>query len=92
MRIHLLSINLYKFCIMLDSQVEASSYKEILMSLGLDDEKSVLFATDNLREAEAAEEAGWSVALTVRPGNAALPPNATEKFSLVKSMDELLAI
>ena len=71
-------------------QVDAASYKEIFMSLGLDDSKSVLFATDNIEEAEAAEKSGWSVALAVRPGNATLPPDAATKFRIVKTMDELL--
>ena len=71
-------------------QIEAGSYKEIFLSLGLDDSKSVLFATDNLKEAEAAEKSGWSVVLADRPGNAALPSDAASKFRVVKTMDDLL--
>ena len=71
-------------------QVESSSYKEIFLSLGLDDTKSVMFATDSIKEAEAAEKAGWSVALAVRPGNAPLPAEAASNFRIVKSMEELL--
>ena len=73
-------------------QVEVGSYKNIFLSLGLDDSKSVLFATDSLKEAEAAEKAGWSAALADRPGNATLSPEAATKFRVVKTMGELLHI
>lgn len=69
--------------------MEASSYKEIFLSLGLDDAKSVIFATDSYKEAEAADRAGWSVVLAKRPGNTALPPEA-QRFRAVQSMAELL--
>jgi len=44
-------------------QVEAGSYKNIALSLGVDAPGDVLFATDNVHEAEAAVAAGWQVRL-----------------------------
>lgn len=71
-------------------QVEESSYKEIALTIGVDDPHSVLFATDSVKEAEAAAAAGWQVALTVRPGNPALPDSAAKSFRIVHSMADLL--
>ena len=69
-------------------QVEAASYNNILLSLGLDSPAQVLFATDNIKEADAAVAAGWQVGLTVRQGNAPLP--AGHKHRVIHSMTELL--
>lgn len=44
-------------------QVEAGSYVNIALSLGVDAPGDVLFATDNVHEAEAAVAAGWQVRL-----------------------------
>ncbi|KFM23338.1 putative bifunctional methylthioribulose-1-phosphate dehydratase/enolase-phosphatase E1 [Auxenochlorella protothecoides] len=52
------------------AKVEAASYENIALSLGVDSADEVLFATDSLAEARAAGAAGWRVALTLRPGNA----------------------
>jgi methionine salvage enolase-phosphatase E1 len=48
----------------------------------------VLFATDMLPEAQAAQAAGWQAVLVVRPGNKPLPDN--HGFRVVESMQELL--
>lgn len=53
-------------------KTDPDSYTKIVESLGLDAE-SVLFATDKHSEAVAADEAGLSVVITLRPGNAPLP-------------------
>ena len=71
-------------------QVESQSYHEIALSLGTDSPSEILFATDNIKEAEAATMAGWQVALTVRPGNAALPADAQSRFRVITSMSDLL--
>lgn len=42
-------------------QVEAASYDNIALSLGTDSPADILFATDNVLEAEAAVAAGWQV-------------------------------
>lgn len=39
----------------------------------MDSPADVLFATDNILEAEAAASAGWQVVLADRPGNKPLP-------------------
>lgn len=54
--------------------MEAGSYRNIALSLGVDAPADLLFATDNLAEAQAAAAAGWQVVLADRPGNAAVPP------------------
>jgi methionine salvage enolase-phosphatase E1 len=50
----------------------------------------VLFATDMLPEAQAAQAAGWQAVLVVRPGNKPLPDN--HGFRVVESMQELLKL
>ncbi len=52
----------------------ASSYRAIADAVG-QRPSAVLFITDNIAEADAAAEAGVNVLLSVRPGNAALPPD-----------------
>ena len=69
--------------------MEASSYKDIALSIGVDSPSQILFATDNILEGQAAKEAGWQVAMTVRPGNKALPSN--HSFRVVSNMNDLLS-
>lgn len=71
-------------------QVEASSYENIALSLGVDSPTQVLFATDNPAEAEAAAAAGWAAVLVDRPGNKPLLAEGL-RFPVVKSMQEALA-
>jgi enolase-phosphatase E1 len=62
---------------------EAGSYTSIAEDIGVAPEQ-VLFITDNLQEAEAADEAGCRALLSIRPGNAELPENdfdAIESFA-----------
>ena len=68
--------------------MEAKSYREIALSLGVDSPSEVVFATDNIFEGYAAAEAGWRVVMTERPGNKPLP--ADHKFRMVKNMNDLL--
>ena len=68
--------------------MESASYENIMLNLGVDHAEEVLFATDSVGEAEAAREAGWQVALVVRPGNAQLP--ADHGVRVVTSMHDLL--
>jgi methylthioribulose 1-phosphate dehydratase / enolase-phosphatase E1 len=67
---------------------ERAAYENIGAALGLDSPDQALFATDVLAEARAAAEAGWRVALVVRPGNAPLPDG--HGFRVVDSMDGLV--
>ena len=69
-------------------QVEAISYRDIQLSLGVDDAASILFATDSVKQ--AATMAGWRVALAVRPSKPAVPADASSKFKLVLSMAQSL--
>ena len=66
----------------------ASSYADILLSLGEDKPSRVLFATDSLGEAAAAAAAGLQVVVTVRPGNNALPTGGIA-WPTVESLTEL---
>lgn len=51
-------------------KTEAASYTEIALSLGMSDQPDgILFVTDVLAEAQAAQQAGLSVKLAKRPGN-----------------------
>ncbi|GLD96226.1 hypothetical protein PINS_up004904 [Pythium insidiosum] len=78
-------------CVYFDTRVggkrDAASYGEILLSLGVDSGRDVLFVTDVLEEATAATAAGLDVALSVRPGNKPLPSDVA--FPTIRSFDEL---
>lgn len=64
----------------------AASYEEILRSLGAAPSR-VLFVTDVHEEAQAAHSVGIKVAISVRPGNAALP--AGNEFDTLSSFESL---
>ncbi|GMF10296.1 unnamed protein product [Phytophthora lilii] len=66
---------------------EVGSYKEIVQSLGVDSGKDVLFVTDVIQEAQAAEAAGLDTVLSVRPGNKPLPES--HHFPTIRSFAEL---
>jgi methylthioribulose 1-phosphate dehydratase/enolase-phosphatase E1 len=70
------------------AKMERGAYDNIAASLGLDSPSQALFATDVLAEVKAAAEAGWRVALVVRPGNAPLPEG--HGFRVVTSMEGLV--
>ncbi|KAK0621281.1 enolase-phosphatase E1 [Bombardia bombarda] len=48
-----------------------------------------LFLSDNVKEVEAAKEAGMESFVVDRPGNAELEEGARERYRVVKSFDEL---
>jgi len=66
---------------------EVASYNEIVQSLGVDSPSEVLFITDIIEEAEAAQKAGLDAVLSLRPGNAPLPAGHT--FPSVTSFNQL---
>lgn len=72
------------------SKREAASYKDIALSLGVDDPSDVVFLTDVHAEATAARKAGLTALIAVRPGNAALPPSPG--FPTLRSFDECFAV
>jgi len=73
-----------------DLQVEASSYREIGLSLGVDSGEEIMFATDIYAEAVAAKKAGWNAVLVTRPGNKPLPANARQDFRIIENLEDLL--
>ncbi|KAK2080380.1 hypothetical protein QBZ16_000233 [Prototheca wickerhamii] len=70
-------------------KVEAASYHNIALSLGVDDAQSLLFLTDNPAEARAALEAGWKATLVQRPGNKELSAEEAKSTTLITSFDEI---
>jgi methionine salvage enolase-phosphatase E1 len=68
-------------------KVEEPSYHKIAAEIGVVPPQSILFATDNILEAYAAEKAGWTVALADRPGNKPLPEG--HHFLVVTSLLDL---
>jgi len=80
-------INCY-FDTKVGSKREASSYTEILLSLGADAPGEILFVTDILEEAQAARQAGLDCIISSRPGNAPLA-SGDHGFQVVTTFDEL---
>ena len=73
------------------AQSEEKSYRNIAMSLGVDDPSQIMFATDIEAEAVAASAAGWGAVLVVRPGNKPLAKDGSAyKFRQLTSLEELL--
>ena len=69
------------------AKIEAASYDNIAASIGVDAPDQLLFVTDVLAEAEAAQAAGWRVAVAVRPGNK--PLDKGHGFREVTTLDGL---
>ena len=67
---------------------EASSYEDIALTIGIDDASSVVFATDVLREAQAAKRAGWCPVIVVRPGNP--PINEQHDFTVARTLMDII--
>eukprot|EP01087_Luapelamoeba_hula_P007136 TRINITY_DN1733_c0_g1_i1.p1 TRINITY_DN1733_c0_g1~~TRINITY_DN1733_c0_g1_i1.p1 ORF type:complete len:276 (+),score=61.06 TRINITY_DN1733_c0_g1_i1:35-829(+) len=67
-------------------KVEEASYHAIAKEIG-QDAPHILFVTDNILEAYAAQKAGWNVAVTDRPGNKPLPEE--HPFPVVQSFMQL---
>eukprot|EP01041_Mallomonas_annulata_P003082 gene3082-6043_t len=64
-----------------------TSYKEILLTLGVEHASDALFVTDIIQEAEAARTAGMHAVLSVRPGNAVLP--VSHSFPVIHSFSDM---
>ncbi|ORX54547.1 2,3-diketo-5-methylthio-1-phosphopentane phosphatase [Hesseltinella vesiculosa] len=67
-------------------KVEASSYECISQAIGVAP-ASILFVSDNIREIEAAAQAGLKVLIASRPGNAPLPES--HPFTVITSFDQI---
>eukprot|EP00002_Diphylleia_rotans_P001445 TRINITY_DN10805_c0_g1_i1.p1 TRINITY_DN10805_c0_g1~~TRINITY_DN10805_c0_g1_i1.p1 ORF type:complete len:346 (+),score=100.41 TRINITY_DN10805_c0_g1_i1:49-1086(+) len=68
-------------------KIHAESYRRIQQEIKFD-AQDILFATDNINEATAAREAGWSCIVMDRPGNAPLPEAHT--FPVASSLLQLI--
>jgi methylthioribulose 1-phosphate dehydratase / enolase-phosphatase E1 len=66
------------------AKMEESSYRQILETIG---DEEVLFLTDLLPEAQAAQKAGMDTVLMLRPGNTPLPTD--HGFPTAKSFCDL---
>ncbi|XP_066586097.1 enolase-phosphatase E1-like isoform X2 [Prorops nasuta] len=67
---------------------EVNSYKNIIEKIGAEP-SNILFLTDIVKEAKAAKEAGLSVNVVVREGNAALTDEEKVIYTTVKSFLDL---
>ncbi|XP_050526046.1 enolase-phosphatase E1 [Daktulosphaira vitifoliae] len=71
------------------SKQEETSYQNIAKEIGVkcDD---ILFLTDVVEEAEAANRAGCNVVILIRPGNSLQDPEKISKFMTMKTLDPLV--
>ncbi|KAF2688411.1 enolase-phosphatase E1 [Lentithecium fluviatile CBS 122367] len=70
------------------SKLEKDSYAKICTALGQEPNR-VTFLTDNVKEAEAADDAGVHAVLVDRPGNAALSADVRERFAIIQRLTDL---
>ncbi|CDH51237.1 enolase-phosphatase e1 [Lichtheimia corymbifera JMRC:FSU:9682] len=68
-------------------KVEASSYTRIAQEINQEPAR-ILFVSDNIKEIQAAKEAGYQVVISDRPGNAPLGPESKE-FKIITSFDQI---
>ncbi len=65
---------------------ESSSYVSILKDIGYESKQSsVLFLSDNVREVDAAIQAGMNSLVVDRPGNAPLSEADKKSFSIIET-------
>ncbi|KAL3286763.1 hypothetical protein HHI36_001256 [Cryptolaemus montrouzieri] len=69
-------------------KTEAESYKNIAKELDVVPE-NLLYLTDDIEEAKAAETAGLIVAVIEREGNIPIPEESASKFVVVKSFADI---
>ncbi|KAI8065546.1 2,3-diketo-5-methylthio-1-phosphopentane phosphatase [Gongronella butleri] len=67
-------------------KVETGSYEAIAKDMGVAP-SSILFVSDNIREIEAADKAGFHVLIADRPGNAPLP--AEHAYKVITSFAQI---
>ncbi|KAK8740083.1 hypothetical protein OTU49_003029 [Cherax quadricarinatus] len=72
------------------AKVEAGSYRTILQALHSPPPEKVLFITDLVKEARAAEEVGMRVVVSVREGTVPLSPHDLEHYPVIHSFTHLL--
>lgn len=67
---------------------EPQSYKNIIQNIGIPGQE-VLFLSDNVKEVQAALEAGLKAHVVVRPGNSPLTQDEVEKYKAVDDFSHL---
>jgi len=72
------------------AKTESSSYMKIAEAVDMKPSR-ILFVTDVIREARAAFEAGYTIAVSVRPGNAVLTNEDKKDFITISSFNELFS-
>ncbi|KAL2100485.1 hypothetical protein ACEWY4_004879 [Coilia grayii] len=70
------------------AKVESKSYERIAERIGCAPEE-IMFLTDVTREAKAAEEAGLSVAVVLRPGNMELTEEERAQYTTITSFSQI---
>ncbi|OAG01635.1 2,3-diketo-5-methylthio-1-phosphopentane phosphatase [Paraphaeosphaeria sporulosa] len=70
------------------SKLEKDSYEKICSNMGQKGAQ-VTFLTDNIKEAEAAKDAGVYAVLVDRPGNAPLAEQDRQRFPVIKQLTDL---
>ncbi|XP_063066803.1 enolase-phosphatase E1 [Engraulis encrasicolus] len=70
------------------AKVESQSYVRIAERIGVQPQ-DIMFLTDVTREAKAAEEAGLSVAVVMRPGNMELTDEERSHYTTVTSFGQI---
>lgn len=70
-------------------KTEASSYRKIASKHADIPVSEWLFLSDNVKEVEAAKEAGMQSVVVERPGNAELLEEARRRHRVIRSFDEL---
>ncbi|KAF2250572.1 2,3-diketo-5-methylthio-1-phosphopentane phosphatase [Trematosphaeria pertusa] len=70
------------------SKLETKSYEKICRDLG-QEAAEVTFLTDNVKEAEAATDAGVLTILVDRPGNAPLSQESRARFPVIQKLTDL---
>lgn len=69
---------------------ESSSYVSILKDIGYESKQSsVLFLSDNVKEVDAATQAGMNSLVVDRPGNAPLSEADKKSFSIIETFRDL---
>ncbi|EEB17075.1 enolase-phosphatase E-1, putative [Pediculus humanus corporis] len=70
-------------------KTEASSYVSIAKAVGLDCNQ-ILFLTDSIKEAVAADKAGMQVNVVVREGNVPLTDDEKKAFTVVSNFNDIV--
>ncbi|KAH8879407.1 enolase-phosphatase E1 [Thozetella sp. PMI_491] len=70
-------------------KMEASSYEKILSKYKRYPAEEWLFLSDNVKEVEAAKQAGMQSYIVERPGNADLSDEARKEHKVIQSFDEI---